>query len=192
MTSLWSSERSTVFTTPITTSLYLTKVLPASNPSPDLKEMVIVEPRSRMTLTPKPMPTSKANIGMIQIKREDQFRGCLAMGRGRLLNPGSGFASEDMIFLGDFLCFFRLICGLPEEAWVKTFSSKHGQHNHGTKGESASANVDRHNVAKLYKRRQHGCHININHRPPSDGFQNSVHLRTDLGFPYGTSAYRNQ
>ena len=62
----WSEESCTAVTCPMFTSLYLTKVLPASTPWAALNTMVMVGPSLRMRWIAIPMATTAARIGTIQ------------------------------------------------------------------------------------------------------------------------------
>ncbi len=61
-----SLESLTFVTWPMSTSLYLTKVFPASMPSAFLKTMVMVGPSVKIRWTAIPMATIAATRGMIQ------------------------------------------------------------------------------------------------------------------------------
>ncbi len=74
MTRERSSASLRLFTVPISTSLYLSRVLPASMPSAVRNEMVIVGPRSTSIRTTRVMPTSAATIGISQISDGSQRR----------------------------------------------------------------------------------------------------------------------
>src|SRR5215475_2405830 len=66
------------------TSLYLTKVLPASTPPADLKMIVMVGPSLRIRWIAIPMATTAARIGMIQTTEIRWRRLGTTVARGRL------------------------------------------------------------------------------------------------------------
>src|SRR5215475_13071086 len=66
------------------TSLYLTKVLPASTPPADLKMIVMVGPSLRIRWIAIPMATTAARIGIIQTTEIRWRRLGTTVARGRL------------------------------------------------------------------------------------------------------------
>src|SRR6266540_3666064 len=99
------------------TSLYLTKVLPASMPSADLKTTVIVGPSVRMRWTAIPMATTAARIGMIQMTdRRVRFG-------GSTVACGSGSAP-----VGSGMAALPVRARIPDQARVEGL---HGEHRTG-------------------------------------------------------------
>src|SRR5437867_3656751 len=113
------SERSTFVTWPMVTSLYLTKVLPASMPSADLKTTVMVGPSVTMRWTAIPMATTAARMGMIQMTERRVRRGGSTVAWGR----GSVPPESDMAAL-------PLLARIPDQAGIERLHGEHGEYDH--------------------------------------------------------------
>ena len=83
ITPLRSSSIVICFTVPMSTSLYLMRVLPASRPSAVRKRIVIVGPRSRKWCRASHPAMSAATIGMIHTGCTQRMPGWRATARGR-------------------------------------------------------------------------------------------------------------
>ncbi len=78
-------ESCTAVTRPIFTSLYFTKVLPASIPWEALNTIVIVGPSLRMRCSAMPPAASAATIGTIQTSEMRAYHGRLVAASGGLV-----------------------------------------------------------------------------------------------------------
>src|SRR5882724_8364934 len=101
------------------TSLYLTKVLPASMPSADLKTTVMVGPSVTMRWTAIPMATTAARMGMIQMTERRVRRGGSTVACGR----GSGPSGSGMAVLPVPAC-------IPDETRIEGLHREHREHHH--------------------------------------------------------------
>lgn len=117
-----------VLTVPISTSLYLTWVLPGSSPSALRKLMVISGPRSNTDLTTRPMLISAAINGTSQTSEGSQplRRVTTASGSsGRLGWFGLGCGP-----CGLFMVFFRGDDLIPDQPGIELHRGEHGQDHH--------------------------------------------------------------
>ncbi len=114
-----SSERATAVTFPISTSLYLMKVLPGSIPSAARKESRIVGPSLRYCWTTIPTPTSAATIGMIHTT------GTRVRFFGTLVASGTFARSAFSV-----ICLLLSLAGIPDQAGVERFRREDRQDDH--------------------------------------------------------------
>src|SRR5436190_16033709 len=145
------------------TSLYLTKVLPASTPAADLKTTVMVGHSVRMRWTAIPMATTAARIGMIQMtERRARFGGStVAWGSGS--RPvGSGMAA------------LPVRARIPDQARVERFHGKHRQHHHGHEEHHAGPGLHRHERLELDEGDGERIHEHIEHGPPPNDLDQAI------------------
>src|SRR6266568_4062535 len=147
---------STWVTRPMVTSLYLTRVLPASMPSAALKMMLMVGPSLRMRWTAIPMATTAARTGMIQMTEiRPRFGGTtVACGR-RSRSPGSAMMK------------LPLACGIPDQAGIEGLRREHGQHHHHHEEHDPQAGLHRHQRLELHEGDDERIDEYIEHRPPA-------------------------
>src|SRR3990170_4958024 len=123
----------TAVTWPMFTSLYLTKVLPASRPSATLKTMVMVGPSLKTRWIAIPMATTAARIGMIQTIeiRVCFFRTTVACGRlsRSMLSAMSPLPGRPRI---------------PDEAGGEGLRRNHCQHDHRREKQHPRTRLHRH------------------------------------------------
>src|SRR5262245_17332593 len=99
------------------TSLYLTKVLPASTPPADLKMIVMVGPSLRIRWIAIPIATTAARIGIIQTTEIRWRRLGTTVARGKL----SGLSAMVL-----WSARFRI----PDQAGIERVCGDHCQHDH--------------------------------------------------------------
>src|SRR6266542_2641002 len=155
-----------VLTRPISTSLYLIFVLPASRPSAVLKVMVIVGPRSRIALAASQPPTSTATMGMIQMSCGVKRRLGTATASGRSCASGSCGLSAT-----------RRLHWVPDQARIEALRREHRQHHHGAERDGAGAGPDGHQPSELHERGEESGDIDVDHRPAADEFEHPVQPR---------------
>src|SRR5882724_5040486 len=101
------------------TSLYLTKVLPASTPGADLKTIVMVGPSLRIRWIAIPMATTAARIGIIQTMEIRWRLGGTTVACGRLSRSVLSAMAV------------RLARGrIPDQARVEGLRRDHREHDH--------------------------------------------------------------
>src|SRR6266700_2602742 len=138
------------------TSLYLTRVLPASRPSAALKTMVMVGPSLRMRWTAIPRATTAARIGMIQTTEIRMLlRTTVACGR-------SGRSACSAIVS------LRVVAGIPDEARVEGLGRDHRQHDHGREEQHARTGLHPHQRLQLHESDGERVDEHVEHRPASD------------------------
>ena len=120
-----SCANRTVLTSPISTSLYLTLVLPGSIPSAEEKLTVMVGPRCHNACATRERPITAANTGIAQTIEIRHRRGGSTTGSGMACTGASEGASV-MIGLG----------AIPDQAGVETSGGQHGQYHDGAEGGS--------------------------------------------------------
>src|SRR5262249_38165643 len=140
-----SGLRLTVFTRPISTSLYLILVLPASRPSAVLKVMVMTGPRSRTAFTASQPPTSTATMGTSQMSWGAKRRRGTATASGRSGAPGSGLSA-------------MRLHRIPDQARIEALCREHGQHDHRAEGDGPRAGLDAHEAPELHEGGENGRH----------------------------------
>src|SRR5262245_35325875 len=145
-TRVWSSLSAMVFTSPMSTSLYLIFVLPASSPSAVRKEIVTVGPRSRIAFAASHAPTTTATNGMIQMSCGVQRRGGAATASGRSGRFGSRRASGMLP-----------LRGVPDQSRVEALGREHRQHDHRAKRDRARSGPDVHQTPELDERGEDRC-----------------------------------
>src|SRR4051794_26071584 len=135
-----------LFTEPITTSLYLTCVLPGSRPSALLKLMVTAGPRSVIDFTTSAMPMSAAISGTTQTREGSQPR------RGS--TPGSGASGRSGGVAGPCGLFMRRLRNgaghrraaafevVPDQSRVELHRRQHCQDHYATERERAGPGGD--------------------------------------------------
>src|SRR5262245_2762253 len=119
------------------TSLYLTKVLPASRPPAAVKMMVMVGPSFMMRWTAMPTATTAARIRMIQTT---EMRVRLF---GTTVATGTFERSESSAMSPLFLV------RIPYQAGVERLRRQHRQHHHRRKEQHARAGLHRHQRLQL-------------------------------------------
>src|SRR5262249_47744033 len=154
----------TVLTKPISTSLYLILVLPASRPSAVLKLMVMTGPRSRMARTASQPPTSTATMGTIQMSCGVKRRRGAATASGRSGNPGSGLSA---------MCLYRI----PDQARIEGLGGEHGQHDHRPEGDGPGAGLDAHEPSELDECGEDGRHVDVDHGPATHELEHAIETR---------------
>src|SRR5262245_7754665 len=145
------------------TSLYLTKVFPASTPSADLKTIVIVGPSLMMRWMAIPIATTAANIGMIQTM---EIRVCLlgtTVACGKLLRS-----------VLSAMLVYPIQSRIPDEARVERLSSNHRQHNYSREKQYPRPRRDRHQRRELHQGNCERVDEHIEHRPAADKFDQSI------------------
>src|SRR5262245_37908845 len=140
-TRAWSSLSAMIFTSPMSTSLYLIFVLPASSPSAVRKVIVTVGPRSRIAFAASHAPTSTATNRMIQMSCDAQRRENAATASGKSGRFGSCRASG-MLSLR----------GVPDQSRVEGLGREHRQHDHRPERDRARAGPDIHQTPELDER----------------------------------------
>src|SRR6188768_3846004 len=145
------------------TSLYLTKVLPASRPSATLKTMVMVGPSLIMRWMAMPMATTAARIGMIQTTeiRVPFFRTTVACG-----------SSSRLIFSA--MRTLRVCQRIPNQPGVKGLRRDHRQHHHRREKNYPRTGLDKHQRLELYQGNGECVDENIQHRPAPDELDHSI------------------
>src|SRR6202171_2266610 len=120
------------------TSLYLTKVLPASMPSADLKTTVMVGPSVTMRWTAIPMATTAARMGMIQMTEKRVRFGGSTVACGRGSRPvGSGMTA------------LPVLARIPDQARVEGLHREHREHHHGHEEHHPGPRLHRHERLEL-------------------------------------------
>src|SRR5882724_2958936 len=163
------------------TSLYLTKVLPASMPSADLKTTVMVGPSVTMRWTAIPMATTAARMGMSQItERRARFGGStVACGTGS--RPvGSGMAA------------LPVRARIPDQARVEGLHGKHRQHHHGHEEHHPGPGLHRHERLELDEGDGKGVDEHIEHGPPPDDLDQAVQARAVAIARHGPALHGDQ
>src|SRR5262245_21239005 len=156
-----------VLTTPISTSLYLIFVLPASSPSAVLNSMVITGPRSRMARTASHPPTSTATIGMIQTSwKAKRFRGTAT---------ASGSWDDDS---GSAMLFLHRV---PDQARIEGLSREHRDHHHRPERDGARPGLDAHEPSELHEGGEERGDVDVDHGPAADDLEDPVELRAPPG-----------
>src|SRR5262245_41967042 len=120
------------FTSPTSTDLYLTLVLPASRPSAVLKVIVIVGPLSMMPLTTSQPPINAAMIGINQINCTDQPRLRTARASGRSVRSKSGGG-----------LFLTVSLRVPDQLGFELHRRNHRQHHDCAEGHGPITGLDR-------------------------------------------------
>src|SRR5262245_5459317 len=167
-----------VLTTPISTSLYLIFVFPASRPSAVLNSMVITGPRSRMARTASQPPTSTATIGMIQTSwKAKRFRG-----------TATASGSWD----GDSGSAMLLLHGVPDQARIEGLSREHRDHHHRPERDGAGAGLDAHESSELDESGEERGYVNVDHGPATDDLQDPIELRAPPGRQCGAVPHRQE
>src|SRR3989442_9708519 len=163
------------------TSLYLTRVLPASMPSAALKTIVMVGASLRMRWTAIPMATNAARIGMIQMTEiRPRFRGTtVACGR-RSRSPGS--AMMDLPFG----------CGIPDQAGVERLRREHGQHHHHHEEHHPQAGLHRHQRLELHQSDDERIDEDVQHRPSAYELDQLVDPGAVIAVLERTTLHRHQ
>src|SRR5258705_10527520 len=115
------------------TSLYLTKVLTASNPWGALKEMVTVGPSLTMRWIAIPMATTAARIGMIQMTEIRWRRLGTTVACGR-------FSRSVLSAMVIRLARARI----PNQAGVEGLRRDHRQHDHRCEKQHSRTGLHRH------------------------------------------------
>src|SRR5713101_2740356 len=160
------SERSTFVTWPMVTSLYLTKVLPASMPSADLKTMVMVGPSVTIRWTAMPMATAAARIGMIQMTEKRARFGGSTVACGSAPGPvGSGTVA------------LEAPARVPDQARVEGLHRQHGEHHHGHEEDDSGPGFHRHERLELDEGDRERVDEDIEHRPPPDDPDQAIQPR---------------
>src|SRR5450830_43974 len=183
-------------TRPISTSLYLTLVLPASSPSAEMKVIVMIGPRSRMILTTKVKPMTAATIGMSQTRDGSQLRCTCRFGSGGFGCGAVGSLASVIAILVLLHCRMFIVHGvstvlcilIPDQAWIEAQRCQHGQHHHGTKCRYAHASVDLGESFNLHQPSQQRHHKYIEHGPASNGFHQPIQLGALQALPAAASA----
>src|SRR5574338_41503 len=165
MTWLRSSDKVTAVTWPISTSLNLILVLPASSPSALLKVMVITGPCSRMDFTASQPPMRAATMGTSQTSCRDHLDFGATSASGKADGSGRGGASGIVV-----------LHGIPDQARVEAHRRKHRQYHHGAKGQCPGGRLDAGQRIELHQRCQHGDHIYVQHGPFAHQFHQAVEL----------------
>src|SRR5213594_3943119 len=137
------------------TSLYLTKVLPASMPSADLKTTVMVGPSVTMRWAAIPMATTAARMGMIQMTERRVRRGGSMVAWGR----GSVPPESDMAAL-------PLLARIPDQAGIKGLHGEHGEYDHRHEEHHPGPWLHRHERLELYEGHRKRVDEHIEHGPP--------------------------
>src|SRR5512138_1138765 len=149
------------------TSLYLTKVFPASTPWADLKMIVMVGPSLMIRWMAIPSATTAANSGTIQTM---EMRLCLLGTRvawGKLL-----------LSVGSAMRVYLVGVGIPDEPLVKRFSGDHRQHNYCCKEKNPGTRLHGHQRRKLNQGNRKGVDEHIEHRPSADKFDDPIEPRS--------------
>src|SRR3954451_12150256 len=137
--------------TPNSTSLNLTRVLPASSPAASWKEIVMTGPCWDRVCHPRNAATSAATIGIAQTNE------ILRDGTTR----GSAMSSSGVSFMIRSLpTGFRRI---PHQAGIETFRRQHCQNDHAGEGDGADAGLDRGDVAELDQTDEDRQHEHVDH-----------------------------
>src|SRR5258705_10089475 len=148
------------------TSLYLTKVLPASMPSADLKTTVMVGPSVTMRWTAIPMATTAARIGMIQMTERRVRRGGSTVAWGRGSRPAeSGMAA------------LPLLACIPDQAGIEGLHGEHGEHHHRHEEHHPGPRLHRHERLELDEGHRERVDEDIEHRPPPDDLDQAIQPR---------------
>src|SRR5690349_20966359 len=157
ITVLWSGERPTDLTVPMSTDLCLILVLPASMPSPETKRMVIVGPCSQKVLSAMKPPTRAATMGTIQMN-------CSERGPG-LRSTACGMSSCSAM---------RLRQRVPGEPRIEAVGGEHGEDHHRGEEHRAGARHDGGEGLQLDQRHERRAHEDIDHRPAPDVVRRAV------------------
>ena len=135
-TVLRSSPSATSVTRPMSTSLYLILVLPASRPSAVLNLMVTVGPRSMNAWTASQAPMRAATMGTIQTSCSEPRFFVFATASGRSRRSGMGVSSATA-FLD------RVLDRVPDQPRIEGLCGKHGEHHDGTEGQPTASSIRR-------------------------------------------------
>src|ERR1044071_6327180 len=161
-----SGRKTMVLTRPISTSLYLILVLPASRPSAVLKVMVMVGPCSSTAFTASQPPTSTATMGMSQMSCGVKRRLGTATASGRSWASGSCGLSAT-----------RGLHGVPDQARIEALGREHGQDHHRPEGDGSRPGLDGHEPSELHEGGEESGHVDIDHRPAADELEHPVQAR---------------
>src|SRR5262252_4522654 len=115
----------------MSTSLYLTLVLPASRPVAVLNTIAMVGPRLSTASIASHAPTATATMGTTQTTRPQRQRPAVARASGTssCVPSGScGGSSATRLLLGG--CVGPL-ARVPDQARIEAVRGEHGEHDHG-------------------------------------------------------------
>ena len=175
-----------VFTEPMSTSLYLTLVLPGSRPSALLKVIVIVGPLSVTDLITSARPISAAISGITQTSEGSQrLRGSISGSGswGGSLGPfeslrgasGGGRRSLRASHVRGPEVFESLpFHVVPDEAWIELHGRHHGQNHHRAEGDRARSGRDHGKRLEAHQRDRQRDDEHVEHRPAADPFDHPV------------------
>src|SRR5262245_46568465 len=147
MTCSRSSLRSTVFTTPISTSRYLIGEVPGWRPCADWKVRVIVGPLRDQAVYASQAPIAAASNGITQMS-----------GRPRRRSTTTCDTSSVMI----------RSCRVPQETRVERHGGEHGDHHDPREGDGARAWLDGGQGAELDECGADRQREDVDHRPAAD------------------------
>src|SRR6185369_5741324 len=136
---------STLLTSPISTSLNFSLVLPASRPSAVLKVIVITGPLSSIDFTASQPPTSAAMSGISHTSctvRRDFFTATAS---------GMSFSLSATLILQ----------GVPHQARVESHRREHGQHHHRAECDCAGPGHYRRQGLQLHQSAHHCDDVDV-------------------------------
>src|SRR5215831_4512760 len=176
-----SEVNSTWVTFPMMTSLYLTKVFPASMPSAAPKMIVTSGPSLRMRCTAIPMATTAARIGMIHITEiRPRFRGTTV---------ASGNSS---VARGSAMMDLELVGGVPDQTRVEGLRRQHRQHDHRHEEHHSRPGLHRHQRLELHERDDEGVDEDVEHRPAPDELHHLVDAGAVVAVPGRAALHGDQ
>src|SRR5262245_1981244 len=159
-----SPESRTAVTWPMSTSLYLMRVLPASMPATDVNVITIVGPSVRMRWTAVPRATAEARTGMIPTT-DTRVRWC----RGTTVACGRSSRSV--------LSGMPALLRIPDQARIERLRGDHGQHDDRGEEYYPRARLDRHQRGELHQCHREGVDEDVQHRPAADEAHHPVEPR---------------
>src|SRR6476661_2311047 len=160
-----SSPSEMLFTTPISTSLYFTRVLPASMPSAVLNRIVTVGPCDITARTASQPPITAAMSGSSHTHWNPQRRFGAASASGISGNSGR----SAMTFLP--------VSRIPDQPRIEAHRSEYRQHDDSAERERAGCGSNLSKHAQLDERDEYREYVDVQHRPAPDKLEKSIQTR---------------
>src|SRR5450830_688503 len=175
-TLLKSSPRLIARTWPISTSLYLTLVLPGSSPSALLKLTVTVGPWSIMDLVTSAAPISAASKGISHTSDGSQRLALSTSGSATTLVLS--FSFSDMLLSNRQFIFFRIAACLvvdrvPDQTRIELHRCYYGYGDHRAERQRTGAGRDHGQRFEAHQGHRQGDHEDIEHGPAADEFDHA-------------------